>query len=817
MIFNMKKIFICITLFIFLSSIVSAQVIITSQDEQRAKNIVNKMTLKEKIDYISGYTTWSIRPIPRLGLPEIIMSDGPQGIRCWGKSTMYPCGILSASTWNRELNYKLGQGIGQDARARGVHILLGPGVNIYRAPMCGRNFEYFGEDPYLASEVAKNYILGVQSKNVIATIKHFAANNQEWDRYDTSSDVDERTLQEIYLATFRKAVQEAHVGAVMNSYNLLNSVHTTESKWLDTDILRTQWGFKGILMSDWSSVHSGIAAANAGLDLEMPNGEFMNEKNLMPAIRNGIISEATIDLKVQHILQTLIAFGFLDNKQKDTSIPLDNPSSKQIALNVAREGIVLLKNQDNILPLKGTVAIIGPNTNRVPRGGGSGDVEPFSSISLFQGLKNLIGNKVTELSLYDDVYDTFYADKVGGLKGFKTEYYKNRELAGEPDYTCIEKEIDHDWKVNSPLKDFPVDSFSVRWTSTYIPKISGQLRLFIGGDDGYRLIVNGKELMSDWTIHAYTRNSMMLNVEAGKEYKFQIEYFENLSSARILFQAGMLNQAKLNARLAKIDNIVMSLGFDSDIEGEGADRPFALDKEQELLIDNITRLNKNVVVIINSGGGIDFSRWEKKVKGIMMAWYPGEDGGQAISELLIGKYSPSGKLPISIEQNWNDNPTYESYYDNIGDHYKRVNYKEGIFMGYRGYDHLNRIPLYPFGFGLSYTTFAYSNLSLEKTDKNTVKVNFDIRNTGKCNGYEIAEIYVHDIKSSVPRPAKELKGFEKVFLKKGEIKHVSLELHDDAFSFYDINKHQFMIEKGEFEILVGPASNQFPLKGVINM
>ena len=304
--------------------ILNAQVVITSEAEQRAKEIVAKMTLKEKLRYISGYTGgFSICPVPRLGLPEVFMADGPQGIRNNTKSTMYPSGILSAATWNRDLNYRLGRGLGQDAKARGVGILLGPGVNIYRSPLCGRNFEYFGEDPYLSGEVAKQYILGVQSEGVIATIKHFAANNQEWDRHHVSSEVDERTLQEVYFAPFRKAVKEAHVGAVMNSYNLLNGVHASENRWLNIDILRDTWGFKGILMSDWVSVYSTVGAANHGLDLEMPTGEYLNEELLMPAIEQGLITEATIDLKVQHILQTLIAFGFLDKEPKDTSIALE--------------------------------------------------------------------------------------------------------------------------------------------------------------------------------------------------------------------------------------------------------------------------------------------------------------------------------------------------------------------------------------------------------------------------------------------------------------------------------------------------------------
>ena len=322
-----------------------AQVCITPQAEQRARELVSQMTLEEKIDYISGPKSFYIRAVPRLGIPEIRMADGPQGIRNNTQSTLYPCGILSASTWNRKLARELGHGLARDAKARGVSILLGPGVNIYRSPLCGRNYEYFGEDPYLTGETAKEYILGVQEEGVMATVKHFAANNQEWSRHHASSDVDERTLQEIYFPAFRKAVQEAGVGAVMDSYNPLNGVHATENSWLNIDVLRKQWGFKGILMSDWTSVYSGVGAANGGLDLEMPVGKFMTREILIPAIENGIVKEETIDAKVRHILQTLIAFGALDTPREDKSIDKDNAQSKEIALDLAREGVVLLKRQ----------------------------------------------------------------------------------------------------------------------------------------------------------------------------------------------------------------------------------------------------------------------------------------------------------------------------------------------------------------------------------------------------------------------------------------------------------------------------------------
>lgn len=803
--------------------ILNAQVVITSEAEQRAKEIVAKMTLKEKLRYISGYTGgFSICPVPRLGLPEVFMADGPQGIRNNTKSTMYPSGILSAATWNRDLNYRLGRGLGQDAKARGVGILLGPGVNIYRSPLCGRNFEYFGEDPYLSGEVAKQYILGVQSEGVIATIKHFAANNQEWDRHHVSSEVDERTLQEVYFAPFRKAVKEAHVGAVMNSYNLLNGVHASENRWLNIDILRDTWGFKGILMSDWVSVYSTVGAANHGLDLEMPTGEYLNEELLMPAIEQGLITEATIDLKVQHILQTLIAFGFLDKEPKDTSIALDNPHSRQTALDIAREGIVLLKNEGNMLPLKGRTVVMGSNAEVLVTGGGSGFVSPFSTVSIAEGLEQLQKRNTIRLKddlLFDDLKDAIYADEGKRQKGFKAEYFKNVELKGTPDATCMENQIAHDWGTGVPLEGFPADGFPVRWTATYVPVTNGLVRMTMCGRGGYRAYINDQLICTD---HLPEREQV-IEVEAGKKYRLRVEYHNYGGDARIGLKAGILNESLLKQTLAKAKNVVLCVGFnngdeDGGIEGEGADRSFALPKPRLELIRKVTSLHDNVVVVVNAGGGIDFSDWGDKVKAIVMAWYSGQEGGRAVAEILTGVISPSGKLPISIEHRWEDNPVSKSYYENMKFvEYKRTQYSEGIFMGYRGYDKSGIKPLYPFGYGLSYTTFAYGNLMVEKNGVNRVKVTFDISNTGKMDAAEVAQVYVHDVKSSVPRPYKELKGYEKVFLKKGETKRVTIELEDDAFSYYDMDKQRFVVEKGDFEILVGTSSECLPLKGSITL
>ena len=805
-------------LFVAIFSIaeISAQVIISPEHEAAAESLLKQMTLSEKIGLIGSEKSFYTRAIPRLGIPQIRMADGPQGIRNNTKSTMYPCGVLTASTWSRELAERLGHGLGQDAKARGVSILLGPGVNIYRAPMCGRNFEYFGEDPYLTGETAKHYILGVQEEGVMATVKHFAANNQEWSRHHASSDVDERTMHEIYFPAFRKAVQEAGVGSVMNSYNPIFGVHATENGWLNIEVLREQWGFKGILMSDWTSVYSTSGAANNGLDLECPKGVYFTEDKLMPLIASGVVSEAMIDQKVRHLLQTFIAFGMLDNPQNDENIPLDNPVSRNTALEIARQGAVLLKNEKEVLPFrKGNVLVMGPNADRIPTGGGSGFVHPYSTVSVFDGLESLSGTKNTRLlddkTLFKDLMPDVFTDRSFAVKGWKASYYNAVRPEGEPFKQTIDTVLTHYWKYGSPFKGMPDDKFYVRWEGAWKAAESGLVRISMGGDDGYRVSVNGKRLGGDWGNHSYNSRDVFFDAEAGQVYDLVFEFYDNAGEATVTFSAGQLDAGLLKSSAEWADNVVFCAGFDSSTEGEGFDRSFQLPLGQRRILNTVAELHDNVAVVLNAGGGVDFRDWSESVEAVLLAWYPGQEGGLAIAEMLTGKISPSGKLPISIEKDWRDNPVHDSYYDNRNVPHKRIEYKEGVFVGYRGYDRSGVKPLFPFGFGLSYTTFRYDGLKLTKTGPQSVTVEFDITNTGRMDAWETAQVYVGDVEASVPRPLKELKGYEKVYIRKGETVHVSVNLNDEAFAFYDILLKKFKVEPGEFVISVGPSSGELPL------
>lgn len=817
------------TLILICTSLITMAQTITQEVKDRAEKILKQMTLEQKIDYIGGekINYPGIRPMPQFGIPHIRMADGPQGIRKYDvtESTLYPSGILSAATWNRQLVKKLGTGLGQDARARGIHILLGPGVNIYRAPLNGRNFEYFGEDPYLSGETAVAYIQGVQSQRVIATVKHLAANNQEWDRHNVSSDIDERTLHEIYLRPFEKAVKQGNVGAVMNSYNLLNGVHTSEHPDLNINILRNQWGFKGILMSDWGSVYSSINAANGGLDLEMPRGRYMNKETLIPAIKNGIVSEETINEKVRHLLQTFIAYGFLDKEQQDKSIPYNNPYADQTALELAREGVVLLKNDNKVLPLKPQekILILGPNANRTVTGGGSGFVNAFTTVDLVSGMKQLTKN-VQYLDVLSKINvktsGEFYTAKGAATNGFKAQYYDNMVLGGKPAVEQTDLAVDFDWGNDAPMKNFPKDNFSVRWTSVYKSTNNALVKFRLGADNGFRMFIDNKEVISDWNDKAYRTQEFSMKVEAGKEYNIRIEYYEKGGTAKVDFAywKANLDNAQWKQALQSADKVILSVGFDSAIEKENKDRTFAIPTWQEELINAVAAQHKNIVVVVNAGGGVDFSAWGKNVPAIMMAWYAGQKGGVALAELLMGKISPSGKLPITIEKKWEENPTYKSYYaEDIKGTHLRVPYKEGIFVGYRGYDHFNIEPYYPFGYGLSYSTFEYKNFKLEKTGQASYNISFDITNTGGYDAAEVAQVYVGFDNTTKVMPPKELKGYDKVFLKKGETKRVTIPLDKDSFSSYDIKQHKFTINTGKAEIMVGKSSRDMVWKQTITL
>ena len=652
--YDMKKSLILALLVLGALSL-KAQAVIGPEHQERAAALVQQMTLDEKISLIAGYQDgFHTAPVERLGIPEIRMADGPQGVRNNTKSTLFACGVAAAASWNPSLVREMGVALGQDSRARGVHILLGPGVNICRSPLCGRNFEYFGEDPFLAAETAVAYIEGVQSQGVMATVKHFALNNQEYNRHHVNSVADERTINEIYFPAFRAAVERAHVGSVMTSYNPVNGVHSAENAYLIGQTLRGKWNFQGFTMSDWTSTYTPLLMVQDGVDLEMPRAFCYTAETLKPLLERGVITEKQIDDKVCRILQTYIAFGFLDRPQLDSSIPEDNPYSREVAYRLACESIVLLKN-DGILPLKKNrrIALSGPGAEVIPCGGGSGAVDPLYTVSLKEGLQ-LLGARFSE----------------------------------------------------------------------------------------------------------------------------------------------------------KADVEIVALGFDKTTEKENHDRTFALPEGQETFVEEALARGRKVILIVNAGGAVDLSLIEGRVSAILWAWYPGQEGGKALAEILYGKVNPSGRLPVSFPRALEDNPAQPYYapsepYNKRGHTVVPTTYAEGIFTGYRGYG--ETAPLYPFGFGLGYTDFSYSELTVTPAGDG-FDVRLEVRNSGNRDGSETVQIYVHEENPCVPRPVRELKGFCKVSIPKGQARTVTVHLPREAFAYYDSDSHGWVVNPGAFTIEAGASA-----------
>lgn len=652
--YNMKKSLILALLVLGALSL-KAQAVIGPEHQERAAALVQQMTLDEKISLIAGYQDgFHTAPVERLGIPEIRMADGPQGVRNNTKSTLFACGVAAAASWNPSLVREMGVALGKDSRARGVHILLGPGVNICRSPLCGRNFEYFGEDPFLAAETAVAYIEGVQSQGVMATVKHFALNNQEYNRHHVNSVADERTINEIYFPAFRAAVERAHVGSVMTSYNPVNGVHSAENAYLIGQTLRGKWNFQGFTMSDWTSTYTPLLMVQDGVDLEMPRAFCYTAETLKPLLERGVITEKQIDDKVCRILQTYIAFGFLDRPQLDSSIPEDNPYSREVAYRLACESIVLLKN-DGILPLKKNrrIALSGPGAEVIPCGGGSGAVDPLYTVSLKEGLQ-LLGARFSE----------------------------------------------------------------------------------------------------------------------------------------------------------KADVEIVALGFDKTTEKENHDRTFALPEGQETFVEEALARGRKVILIVNAGGAVDLSLIEGRVSAILWAWYPGQEGGKALAEILYGKVNPSGRLPVSFPRALEDNPAQPYYapsepYNKRGHTVVPTTYAEGIFTGYRGYG--ETAPLYPFGFGLGYTDFSYSELTVTPAGDG-FDVRLEVRNSGNRDGSETVQIYVHEENPCVPRPVRELKGFCKVSIPKGQARTVTVHLPREAFAYYDSDSHGWVVNPGAFTIEAGASA-----------
>ncbi|MEN8251707.1 MAG: glycoside hydrolase family 3 C-terminal domain-containing protein, partial [Bacteroidota bacterium] len=780
----------------------------------------------------------------RLDIPEIIMTDGPLGPNIKKHSTNYSAMINLAATFNTDLMYRVAEEIGAETRVSGRNMLLGPNINVARAPHGGRIFEGFGEDPYLISQMVVPYVKGVQSKRVITCTKHFVANNQEWNRFDVSAEIDERTLREIYFPAFKAAIQKADTWTIMAAYNRFREIYACENKYLLQDVLKDEWGFTGIAVSDWGGARTTIPMAKSGLDLEMPFGKYYGEK-LLQAVKEGKVSEKLLDDKVSRILSVMFKAGLFDESIDTYGGHSDDEGRRRLAKKVADQSIVLLKNtclpgQDNkFLPLNinkiKTIAVIGPNGGEASMtGGGSGKLIGNYSVSPYEAIINKIGDKVKvkfargipARSLDMPIAGPeFYLTKEGE-PGIYAEYFNNKEVEGEPDLTRIEKSIDFNWgwgidrndgSPGSPDPDIiRPNKWSARWTGKFKSPGEGWYEIGLRSDNGVRMYLDEEKILDAW-IDGKSGKFKVARYKFVKDkwYDLKIDFYENIGSCRCKLGFAPYDPGTMTKDAVKLatesDVVILAMGLDKEMEGEGVDRKMLnLDEDQLKLIQEILKVNKNVVMVLNGATPITMNEWIDEVPVLIDALYPGQEGANALADIIFGDVNPSGKLPLTFPKDENNTPVAETYPGTK----ELADYSEGIFVGYRWYDKENVEPLFPFGYGLSYTTFEYSDLKLSSTEmskNDTLKVTLTIKNTGILDGDEIVQLYINDKEASVEREVKALKGFVRISLKQGESKTVSFKIDKSHLVFYDVNTKKWITEAGKYGVLVGSSSKDIRL------
>jgi len=761
--------------------------------------------------------------VPRLGIPALKMADGPLGTRTDGSSTAFPAGAALAATWDVQLADQEGICLGRDARSRGDHILLGPAMNIYREPQNGRNFEYFGEDPFLAGQISSAYVRGVQSQSVAACVKHFVCNNQETQRDTIDAIVDERTLREIYLPAFEAALKQGHARAVMAAYNQVNGSHMSASGFLLNDVLKNQWKFDGFVMSDWGATHDTLAAANGGLDLEMPTGQYFNAAAIWPLMQSGKITPATIDDKIRRLLRLMIQMGWMDRSQIDPGIARDDAQSNQAALAVAQEGMVLLKNQGNLLPLDWgkihSLVLVGPEASVYVHGGGSSEVKPVHFTTIMDALWSMApaGVNIKQIDFHDPASER--VTKLASASkfespGLQAEFFNNMNLSGEPALKRADPAINFNWHENFPVKEITSHAFSARWTGTIRPESSGDYAFIVRSDDGSRIILDGKTILDDWSDHAARTRAVVLNLRARRQYELKVEYYNSVGEANIQFGweiSPPLLTTGDRSTIAAADAVIACVG---PHESEGEDRAYGLPMRQQELLETATALNPKTIVVLSCGGNVAMSRWIDHAAALLDAWYGGQDGGLAAAQILFGQVNPSGRLPDTFEKQWEDSPAYGNYPGSDG----KVNYAEGIYVGYRWFDKKGIEPRFCFGSGLSYTTFSVGNVKIAdqgQGDGRTVDVSVDVTNTGPRAGAEVVQLYVRPPAGGPDRAVQELKGFGRVILQPGETKPVTMRLDARSFSYWDVSSHGWKITPGEYQVAVGRSSRDISVTGKV--
>jgi beta-glucosidase len=804
------------------------------------ETLISELTTDEKIALLAGKDTWHSVPIPRLGIPVIKVSDGPNGVRgAWRDnnppSICIPVGIALGATWNPALVEKASGLLATEMKRKGAHVLLAPTVNIHRTPIAGRNFECFSEDPYLSGQMAIAYINGLQRSGMGACIKHFVCNDQEFERTSISAEVGERLLHEIYLEPFRLAIQAASPWTIMSSYNKVNGTYASENDLLLKQILKEQWGFDGMVMSDWFGTYSDQVPAG-GLEIEMPGpARWMSAKLVQNALECGALSTDALNDKVRRILRTAERVGAFERPfvPPDAEQGADLREERALIREVAQETIVLLCN-DGTLPLPADklkrIAVIGELARwHNITGGGSADVKTHRVVSPLDGIRHRAGSDIEVV--YQPgcfMHKTLPAPDItlfttaAGKTGLDLALYDNVTLSGEPAYANVADVVKFDW-FDHTVPFVNQERFSMRLSGFFTPTETGTHSFDLRCVGNGRLHIDGAWVLDNWTeSESSGAETVQMEMTAGRAYELIIEYRWQGSPMHRSVKLGHLPpqadelMATAVATAANADVVVIVAGLTSEWEAEGFDRVnMSLPGDQDELIARITAVNPRTIVVLNGGSPLAMP-WIEQVGAVVTQWFNGQECGNALADILFGDVNPSGKLPTTFPARLEDNPAYINYPGENG----QVHYREGLFVGYRYYDKKKVQPLFPFGHGLSYTTFTYSNLqviNLQFTRDEEVELRFDLHNTGITAGKEVVQIYVHDVHATLVRPEKELKAFTKVALDPGETQTVTVHLNQEAFHYYNPVQSGWQVETGEFEILVGASSRDIRLRTTVKL
>jgi len=780
--------------------------------EKRVESLLSQLTKDEKISLLAGdgFDGMSTMAIPRLGIPKLVMADGPQGIRAHGPACSFPSGIALAATWDMKLAFAYGAALGREAKARDIQIQLGPGVNIARNPLNGRNFEYFGEDPYLTGELAAEWIRGLQSQWVVATVKHYVGNDTEWRRMEIESLMSEQTLREVYLQPFKKSLEKGGVWSVMSAYNKLNGFPSTSNDMLQNGVLKNEWKFPGLVMSDWWATDSVNAIAR-GLDLEMPMGYRVNQESVTKALQNGSLKEEQIDHAVSRLLRMAISMGFLDAKKPKENLPLESKENADVALDVATKSIVLLKNEASILPLDKTklkhVIVYGPNAQDTPAvGGGSGGVTPFHRVSFFEGIRQALP-KDTEvfyapmpLTPHVSLFNFFELNKripppprIINVRRMVSITEKNFTRVT----TSKQKNIQISWDPKNRPEEIPkATEARVIWDAEIEIPEAGNYELIAEGHPEIRL--GNRELGNPDSYVVTIEKKSTLQLRATVSEVGRGRGYVSLKIQPVAERAMGIPPAK------EADVAIVCVGLNPIVEGEGFDRGFALSTKQQELIKKVSAVNPHTIVVLSGGAAVEMDSWIGKVPAVLQTWYLGQSAGTALASILFGDANPSGRLPCTFDRRIEENPAFKHYPGSFpeGKEWPVADYHEGIFYGYRGYDRSGIEPLFPFGYGLSYTSFSLSGMTITPNGDD-YQVGVEVANTGKRDGATVVQLYLGLPAESTPRPLRELKGFQRVELKAGEKRTIVIALPRDSLMYWHPVENKWVLPSGSIKVELG--------------